>query len=91
MTSKIDSSRKKLLKQLNGWKIKKGKLCREFKFKNFKETLKFVNKVGKISEKQRHHPDIYFTWGRCMIKIYTHSIKGLSKKDFILASKIDKI
>ncbi|MEK6829337.1 MAG: 4a-hydroxytetrahydrobiopterin dehydratase [Nanoarchaeota archaeon] len=77
--------------KIKGWKIKKGKLCKEFKFKDFKETLRFVNKVGKVAEKQGHHPDIYFTWGKCAIEIYTHSIKGLSEKDFALASKINKI
>lgn len=73
------------------WKIKNGKLCREFKFKDFNETLKFVNKIGKIAERHGHHPDIYFTWGKCKIKIYTHSTKKLSKKDFMLASEINKI
>ena len=82
---------KKDQKQLKGWKIKNKKLYKEFKFKDFKETLKFVNKIGQVAEKQGHHPDIYFTWGKCNIEIYTHSIKGLSQNDFILASKIDKI
>ena len=74
-----------------GWKIKKGKLQREFHFKDFKETLKFVNKVGKVAEKEKHHPDIYFTWGKCTIELYTHSAKKVTKKDFSLASKINKI
>jgi 4a-hydroxytetrahydrobiopterin dehydratase len=77
--------------KIKGWKIKNRKLHKEFKFKDFKETLKFVNKVGKAAEKQGHHPNIYFTWGRCIIDIYTHSIKGLSEKDFALASRINKI
>ncbi|MEX2017065.1 MAG: 4a-hydroxytetrahydrobiopterin dehydratase [Candidatus Pacearchaeota archaeon] len=79
------------MKKAIGWKIKKGKLHREFKFKDFKKTLEFVNKVGEIAEKEGHHPDIYFTWGKCTIELYTHSINGLSENDFILASKINKI
>jgi 4a-hydroxytetrahydrobiopterin dehydratase len=51
----------------------------------------FVNEVGKISEKEGHHPDITFGWGYAEIKITTHAIKGLSKNDFILAAKIDQI
>jgi len=87
--SKIQSEN--YLRIVKGWTIKNMKLYKEFKFKNFKKTLKFVNKVGEIAEKEGHHPDIYFTWGKCTIELYTHSIKGLSENDFILAAKIDKI
>ena len=82
---------KKYLKKIKEWRLKKGKLYKEFKFKDFKETLRFVNKVGKIAEKEGHHPDTYFTWGKCNIELYTHAVNGLSENDFILASKIDKI
>ena len=50
-----------------------------------------MNKVGLIAETESHHPDIFFGWGYAKIKIFTHSIKGLSKSDFILAAKIDQI
>ena len=66
-------------------------MIKEFKFKNFKESQKFVNKVSEIAETENHHPDIIFGWGYCKIKIFTHAIKGLAESDFILASKIDKI
>ena len=66
-------------------------LIKEFKFKNFKESQKFVNKVSEIAEIENHHPDINFGWGYCKIKIFTHAINGLAESDFILASKIDKI
>jgi 4a-hydroxytetrahydrobiopterin dehydratase len=82
---------KKYLKQVKNWKIKNKKLYKEFKFKDFKSALKFVNQVSKIAEKEQHHPDIYFTWGKCNIELYTHAVKGLSENDFILAAKIDKI
>ena len=59
-------------------------------FKNFEESLKFVNEVGKISEEEGHHPDIIFGWGYAKINITTHAIEGLSENDFILAAKIDK-
>ena len=66
-------------------------LEKEFKFKNFKNSQAFVNKVGDIAEKEGHHPDIWFGWGYAKIKIFTHAIKGLHESDFILAAKIDKI
>ena len=47
--------------------------------------------VCNIAEYENHHPDIFFGWGYCKIKIFTHAIKGLAESDFILAAKIDKI
>ena len=66
-------------------------LLKEFKFKNFKESQEFINKVGDIAETEGHHPDIWFGWGYAKIKIFTHAIKGLHESDFVLAAKVDKI
>ena len=66
-------------------------LEKSFKFKNFRDSQNFVNKVGEISEEEGHHPDIIFGWGYAKINITTHAIKGLSENDFILAAKIDQI
>tara|TARA_X000000368_G_scaffold354161_1_gene295549 strand:- start:216 stop:617 length:402 start_codon:yes stop_codon:yes gene_type:complete len=86
----------KYLKKVDGWEVKKNNeenyyIEKEFKFKNFLESQKFVNNVGNIAENEGHHPDINFGWGYARIKIYTHAIKGLAESDFILAAKIDKI
>ena len=66
-------------------------LEKQFSFKNFLDSQKFVNAVGKISEEEGHHPEITFGWGYAKINITTHAIEGLSENDFILAAKIDKI
>ena len=86
----------KYLKKVDGWDVKNNEnenfyLIKKFIFKNFKESQKFVNKVGDLAEAENHHPDISFGWGYCEIKIFTHAIQGLAESDFILASKIDKI
>tara|TARA_B100001057_G_scaffold103112_1_gene100517 strand:- start:3878 stop:4216 length:339 start_codon:yes stop_codon:yes gene_type:complete len=86
----------KYLKKVDGWDVKSDTdenfyLIKEFKFKNFKKSQKFVNYVSNIAEEENHHPDISFGWGYCKIKIFTHAIKGLAESDFILAAKIDKI
>ena len=67
------------------------KYQKKITFKNFVESQKFVNEVGRISEEEGHHPEILFGWGYAKINISTHAIEGLSENDFILASKIDKI
>ena len=86
----------KYQKKVDGWNILKNQkdkflLKKNFQFKNFEESQKFVNKVGKISEEEGHHPDISFGWGYVNINITTHAIEGLSENDFILAAKIDQI
>ena len=86
----------KYLKKVDGWDVKNDSnnsyyLFKEFKFKNFVESQNFVNKVGDLAEKENHHPDIFFGWGYCKIKIFTHAIKGLAESDFILAAKIDQL
>ena len=85
----------KYQKKVDGWEIIKNEkniylLEKNIIFKNFEESLKFVNEVGKISEEEGHHPDIIFGWGYAKINITTHAIEGLSENDFILAAKIDK-
>ncbi|NLY85356.1 MAG: 4a-hydroxytetrahydrobiopterin dehydratase [Tissierellia bacterium] len=76
----------------SGWTAVEDKYIEKtFKFKNFKEALYFVNKVGNLAEEEGHHPDIYLSWGKVVLKLWTHKIKGLHENDFILAAKIDEI
>ena len=86
----------KYLKKVDGWDVKKDIkesyfIERDFKFKNFQESQKFVNSVGDLSEEQGHHPDISFGWGYVKIKIFTHAIQGLAESDFVLAAKINNL
>tara|TARA_Y100000389_G_scaffold194516_1_gene224651 strand:- start:509 stop:868 length:360 start_codon:yes stop_codon:yes gene_type:complete len=86
----------KYQKKVDGWSIENNDkkifyLKKYFKFKNFEESQNFVNLVGKISEKEGHHPDISYGWGYAKINITTHAIEGLSENDFILAAKIDQV
>lgn len=64
---------------------------KRFKFKDFAEAMKFVNKAAEIAEEEGHHPDIKISWNRVTLQLTTHAIKGLSENDFIMAAKIDKI
>ena len=86
----------KYQKKVDGWDVKKNDktiyyLSKNFKFKDFKNSQKFINKVSEISEDENHHPDILFGWGYAKILITTHAVEGLSENDFILAAKIDQI
>ncbi len=79
-----------LSRQVPDWEVvDEHHLGRKFRFKNFREALDFVNRVGELAEEQAHHPDIELGWGRVGITIFTHKIDGLTESDFILAAKVD--
>lgn len=82
----------KLSTQLEEWGVvNEHHLQKSYKFKDFGETLAFVNRVGELAEQQGHHPDICFGWGKADVTIWTHKIDGLTESDFVLAAKIDKL
>ncbi len=66
-------------------------LEREFTFDDFRQALDFVNEVGELAEEQGHHPDIYLSYGKVKIQLWTHKIDGLHENDFIMAAKIDAL
>ena len=75
----------------NDWKIIiEHHLEKEYSFINFKEALEFTIKVGELAENQDHHPDIFLTWGKVKVTIWTHKIDGLTESDFIFAAKTDR-
>lgn len=75
----------------SGWKVTEGHhLEKLFTFKDFQQALDFTNKIGAVAEEMGHHPDIYLTWGKVRVIIFTHKVNGLTKNDFVLAAKIEK-
>ncbi len=62
-----------------------------YKFDDFRQALDFTIKVGEMAEEQDHHPDIYLTWGRVKVTIWTHKIDGLTESDFVFAAKADAL
>jgi 4a-hydroxytetrahydrobiopterin dehydratase len=66
-------------------------LEREFTFRDFREALEFVDRVGALAEEENHHPDIHLSYGKVKIGLWTHKIDGLHENDFILAAKIDQL
>ena len=81
------------LSQLQDWQIVndgKSIQCR-YKFKNYEQTLAFVNGVAEIAGSEDHHPDIGFGYNYCQVHYSTHSVGGLSENDFICAARIDTL
>jgi 4a-hydroxytetrahydrobiopterin dehydratase len=74
------------------WKVtNEHHISRTFTFPDFVKALDFVNRVGAVAEEQGHHPDIFLTWGKAEITLWTHKVDGLTESDFIMAAKIDRL
>jgi len=77
---------------LDGWELQDSvKIRKEFKFGDFREAMTFVNKVADIAEAEGHDPSIFISYNKVRITLTTHSIKGLSENDFIMAVKIETL
>jgi len=79
------------LAKLDNWSVndEQKMIYKKFVFKTFKQALNFTNRVGELADEEGHHPDVSLGYGYSLIMLHTHSIKGLSINDFIVASKID--
>jgi len=62
-----------------------------FKFRNYYQTMAFVNAMAWVAHAEDHHPDIEVGYNRCLIRYSTHSVGGLSNNDFICSAKIDAL
>ena len=71
--------------------VERHHLIRAFQFANFADALAFVNRAGAIAEQMGHHPDILLGWGKAEFTIWTHSVDGLTRADFVLAAKIERV
>ncbi len=81
-----------LMPQLvEGWCVQKEstEIQKSFSFKNFYETMAFVNAIAWIANAENHHPDLDVGYNYCHVRFSTHALKGLSHNDFICAAKID--
>ena len=75
----------------NGWKVMNGHhLEKLFTFKDFRQALDFTNRIGEVAEQVGHHPDIFLTWGKVRVEIFTHKVNGLTRNDFVLAAKFEE-
>ena len=81
------------LQQAPGWDLVDDarRLERTFSFRNFKQALDFVVEVGNLAEREGHHPDISFGWGRATVSWRTKKIGGLHENDFIMAAKTNRL
>jgi len=79
------------LTALDGWTLDAGALKKIYRFRNYYETLAFVNAVAYMVHQEDHHPELHVGYDRCEVRYNTHSVNGISENDFICAAKVDAI
>lgn len=79
----------RLLDQLDGWEQAGAAITKTYRFKNYYQTMAFVNATAWISHREDHHPDLSVGYNQCRVTYSTHAIGGLSENDFICAAKLD--
>ncbi len=82
---------KKALQTLSGWKLKGGKLYREWKFADFSAAWGFMSRVALIAEKMNHHPEWCNVWNKVYVELSTHDAGGITKLDVQLAKTMNEL
>ena len=94
-TALNDSDIASHLAAVDGWTLADGKLTKTFSFKNYYETMAFINAIAYLIHAEDHHPELVVTYNRCVVKFDTHSVNGgrggISENDFICAAKVDAV
>jgi 4a-hydroxytetrahydrobiopterin dehydratase len=86
-----DAEIQRHLAEVSGWQLERGAIERSFSFKDFHETIGFVNALAWICNREDHHPDLAVSYNRCVVRFNTHSVGGISINDFICAAKVDAL
>ena len=86
-----DAQVRRLLAELPGWELVSGEIAKIYRFKNYYQTMAFVNATAWISHQENHHPDLEVGYNKCRIRYSTHSIGGLSENYFICAAKVEAL
>ncbi|HUZ87550.1 MAG TPA: 4a-hydroxytetrahydrobiopterin dehydratase [Candidatus Baltobacterales bacterium] len=82
----------RFLEDLPAWSIREAdghlELTRSFRFKGFLPGVDLVNRFASVAEAEGHHPDLVLSYGSLAVRLWTHTARGLTENDFILAAKL---
>ena len=74
-----------------GWELEGKTIEKTFRFADFREAMRFVNRVADLAEVEDHHPDIFIHYREVTLTLWTHTVGGLTERDFKLAADIDRV
>ena len=81
------------LRSLDGWDPRDGstRIHKHYRFKDFRQAMRFVNALAELAEDEGHHPDFTVHYNTVDVTLWTHAVGGLSENDFIVAAKLDEL
>jgi len=91
MLPMLPEEAEKLLVTLPGWELQDGAISKRYEFRNFYQTISFVNAVAWIANCEGHHPDLEVSYKNCRVRYTTHAVGGLSENDFICATRVNAL
>ena len=79
------------LKDLAGWKFADDKISKQFEFKDFMDSLGFINTLAPFFESVDHHPDMHIMYSKVLFELQRFDIGGkVTDRDFVVATEIEK-
>ena len=81
----------RLERELPHWRYEDGWIRRNYRTHGWKSTLMVINTVGHLAEAAWHHPDLTASYAWVEVRLQTHTAKGITDKDFLLAKKIEDV
>ncbi len=80
-----------VLAELGSWTVEKGKLHREYRFRDFVHAFGFMAQAALVAERAAHHPEWFNVYNRVVVDLTTHEAGGITEKDFALARAMEQI
>ena len=77
------------IKEVDNWSLRGESIQKEWKFKDFRKAMIFINKIANLAEEHDHHPELYNVYNKVRLTFSTHDVGGLTDKDFKIAKEVD--
>ena len=90
MTLNIDSVEESLM-SLEGWVFEDNTIYKEYTFKNYMDSIRFIQDLAKEAEKENHHPDMIVGWCKIKVSFTSHDKGGVTEKCIAMARVVEKI
>lgn len=86
-----DEEVQQALEDLPGWRLGKGEIFKQYKFRSFREAISFINRLAEKAEAANHHPDVENHYDRVRVGLHTWSENAVTEKDTRLAREIESV
>lgn len=90
MTLNIDSVEESLM-SLKGWVFEDNTIYKEYTFKNYMDSIRFIQDLAIEAEKENHHPDMIVGWCKIKVSFTSHDKGGVTEKCIAMARVSEKI